>query len=143
VLNTLVGATALKTLVQGLEGVGNVQLGVPESTSKRVDVAITVGSQTLTRKTTSSTARDARYLVVFAYRVDKDEAGAEAALMNLIDAFITAVHEDLTLGKVCRDTTLDMGLADTPEYILRTATEFREYPIVVTLKQYGSYNPNP
>lgn len=142
-LNTLAGANALKTLLQGLDGIGNVQLGVPEGTSKKVDVAITMGSQALIRGRTGGTDRFAKYLVTFAYRVDKEEAAAEEGLMNLVDTFIETVQADLTLGGMCLDVQLDMGLADTPDYILRTGREFREYPIVVTLKQQGTYNVNP
>ena len=142
-LDTLAGANALKTLLQGLNSIGNVQLGVPESTSKTVDAAITMGSQSVVRGRTGGTDRFARYLVTFAYRVDGNEAGAEAGLMALVDAFIGAVHADLTLGGVCKDVTLDMGLADTPEYTLRAGKEFREYPIAVTLKQQGTFNINP
>lgn len=142
-LATKSGANALKTVLVGLSGMGAVQIGVPVTASKRVTAFVVAAGQVVTRKTTGTTARDARYNCTLAYRVDGAEVTAETTLMDLVDAFITALEADQTLGGVCKSLEIDLTLADTPEYFIRAGKEFREYPVIVTLRQYGSFNPSP
>lgn len=142
-VNTKAAARALKTLISGLAGIGSVQIGAPTSWDKRVSAFVGMGSQQESRKTAGTTARDGRFFVVFAYRVDGAETSAEETLMDLVDAFIAAVQADLTLGGTCRQLDVDTGMADEPDYAFRAGQEFRQFPIVVTARQYGTYNTNP
>lgn len=145
-LNTKAVANQLVTLLEGLAGIGSVQIGVPESWDKRVNAWVSMGSQPLVRKATGLTARDAHYFVMFAYRIAStagSESTAETTLMDLVDAFVAAVEADLTLGGTCKAVDLDLSSGDAPEYQLRAGQEFRQYPIIVSCRQYGSYNTNP
>jgi hypothetical protein len=141
--NTQAPANRLKIIVEGLSGMSAVQFGVPESIGPTVSAYITMGSQTPIKKATATVARDARYFVAFAYRLDGAEATAETTLMVLVDAFLVALYADLTLAGACEGIEIDTGLADAPEYIARSAKEYREYPVVITARQYGSYTVNP
>ncbi len=142
-LDTKAGANALKTVLTGLSGMGPVQLGVPKTSGPRVSAYVVAGSQTIVRKTTGTTARDARYNATLVYRVDGAETTAETTLMDLLDAFINALEADSTVGGVCKSIEIDTSLADAPEYYIRSGKEYREYPVLVTMRQYGTFNPNP
>ena len=136
-------ATALVTLLAGLTGMGNVQIGSPESMTTRVSAFVTLGSQNTTRKATGITQRETRFFVMLAYRVDGAEATAETTLMGLADAFMDALANDKTLGGVCVDLEANSLAADEPDYQLRAGKEHREYPIVVTVTQRSTYEVNP
>jgi hypothetical protein len=142
-LATKAVANQLVSILTGLSGMGTVQIGAPESFSQRVGAYVTMGSHSLSRHATGVMRRQTRYLVVFVYRLDGAEATAETALMDLVDAFLAAIHADLTLGGNCKAVEIDVGLADLPEYQLRAGKEFREYPIIVIATQDGSYTVNP
>lgn len=136
-------AQQLVTILGGLSGVGSAQLGVPESIGRRVYGIVTAAGQSIVSKTTGTLRRSARYNCTLVYRVDGSEATAEEALMDALDAFLTALYADRTLGGRCKDLTIDASLADTPEYQLRAGKEYREYPVIVTVMQDGSYTVNP
>lgn len=142
-LNTKAVAQKLVTILAALTGMGSVQIGAPESWGKRVCAFVSMGGQPLVRKTTGTTARDAHYYVVLAYRLDQAESTAETTLMDLVDAFVAAVEADLTLGGTCKAVDLDLSAGDAPEYQLTAGQEFRQYPIIVSCRQYGSYATNP
>lgn len=141
--NTQSVADELVAILTGLSGMGAVQIGAPESVGPRVSAYVTMGSQSTPRKTTGTVARDARYFVCLTYRLDGAEATAETTLMGLVDAFLTALHADLTLGGICQGLEIDTGLADTPEYQARSGKEYREYPLIITARQYDTFVPNP
>lgn len=137
-------ADAIKTKLLALSGMGSVQIGVPESVGPRVSAYITMGSMPLVRKATEVTRREARYFVNFAYRVDGAETTAETTLMGLADAFLDALHADMTLGGTCKSIVeISSGLADTPDYQLRAGKEYREYPFIITAAQDGNYTVSP
>ena len=137
--NTKAVAQYLDTLAGGLSGVSGHQIGVPESISVKVYAFTTAGGQTIGKKTTGQVYRDARFNVTFAYRVSNAEATAETALMDVLDLFLAAIPADLTLGATCEASDVDTSLADSPEYIQRAGVEFREYPVIVTARQYDSF----
>ena len=137
--NTKAPAQKLLTIIQGLSGMGSAQLGVPESWGTKVCAYIGMGSQPTVKKATQVIGRDARYFVSFGYRLDGAEATAEEAMMDLVDAFLAALYADMTLGDTCKSIEVDTGLADAPEYQLRAGKEYREYPIIITCRQYGTY----
>lgn len=141
--NSSGAANALVTLLTGLTGMGNVQIGSPESMTTRVSAFVTLGSQSTTRKATGITQRETRFFVMLAYRVDGAEATAETTLMGLADAFMDALAADKTLGGVCVDLEANSLAADEPDYQLRAGKEHREYPIVVTVTQRSTYEVNP
>jgi hypothetical protein len=142
-LDTLAVANRLVAILAGISGINAAQLGVPEKTDLRCSAYVTAGSQLPGRHTTGSTRRKANYFVLLVYRPDGNEAAAETALMGILDAFIAAIYADLTLAGTCKDVEINMALADAPEYQTRTGKEFREYPIIITATQDGSYNTNP
>ena len=136
-------AAVIKTKLEGLSGMGSVQIGAPESVGTRVGSYVTLGSQSTGRKTTGTTERQTRFFVMFLYRVEGAETTAETTLMALVDAFMVALHADLTLGGTCADLEVNSLAADEPEYQARAGKEFREYPVIVAAKQYGTYAVNP
>jgi hypothetical protein len=136
-------ANRLVAILAGISGVGTAQLGIPERTSLRCSAYVAAASQTPQRHTMGTVRRKARYFVLLVYRPDGDEATAESTLMGIIDAFLVAIYADLTLAGTCKDVEIDMGLADSPEYQMRAGKEFREYPIIITATQDGSYTTNP
>lgn len=136
-------ASALVTVLEGLNGMGNVQIGAPESMTTRVSSFVTLGSHQSQRKTNGIMQRLTRFFVMFAYRVDGSEATAETTLMGLVDDFMNAIDNDKTLGGVVYDATAESQAADEPDYQLRAGKEFREYPVIVTVTQRDAYAVNP
>jgi len=133
------GANALLAVLNTL-GLGGAQIGVPESSPKRVYGTVTAASQAYEKvalgKHAGGTSRDTRYTITLAYRLDGDETAAELGLMAKLDALMAAVAigTDTNAGRV---VALDTTLADAPEYQVRAGKEYREYPIIVTLRQFG------
>jgi hypothetical protein len=141
--NATAVANALQTILAGLSGMGAVQIGAPTSIGPQVGAYVTMGSQTTVRKSAGITQREGRFFCMLAYRVDGAETTAETTLMGLVDAFMAALHADLTLGGVVEDLTADSQAADEPDYQLRAGREYREYPVVVTVTQRSTYEVNP
>lgn len=133
----------LQTILTGLSGMGAAQIGAPEAVGPRVMSYVTMGSQSTTRKATGVIQRETRFFVMFAYRVDAAEATAETTLAGLVDAFLVALHADLTLAGTVEALETNSLAADEPEYQLRAGKEYREYPVVLTTVQRDSYTVNP
>lgn len=136
-------ANQLVTVLTGLSGMGAAQIGAPESVGPRVMSYVTMGSQQTVRKATGVMQREGRFFCMFAYRVDGAEATAETTLMGLVDAFLAALHADLTLGGTVFSLEANSLAADEPEYQLRAGKEYREYPVMVTVTQRDGYTVNP
>jgi len=141
--NNSAAANELVTILAGLSGMGAAQVGAPESVGPRVMSYVTLGSQASSRKTAGVMQRETRFFCMFAYRVDGAEASAETTLMDLVDAFLAALHADLTLNGTVRSLEANSLAADEPEYQLRAGKEYREYPVMVTVVQQDSYSVNP
>jgi hypothetical protein len=141
--NATAVANALQTILAGLSGMGAVQIGAPTSIGPQVSAYVTMGSQTTVRKSSGITQREGRFFCMLAYRVDGAETTAETTLMGLVDAFMEALHTDLTLGGVVEDLTADSTAADEPDYQLRAGREYREYPVMVIVTQRSTYEVNP
>lgn len=141
--DNLAVANQLRTVLAGLSGMGAAQIGAPESVGPRVMSYVTLGGQTASRKTTGTTLRETRFFCMFAYRIDGAETTAETTLMGLVDAFMVALHADLTLAGTVTGLEASSQGADEPDYQLRAGKEYREYPVVVTVTQQGSYEVNP
>lgn len=141
--NSVAVANELVTVLQGLDGMGAVQIGAPESVGPRVSAYVTLGSQTIGRKVTGIVQRESRFFCMLAYRVDGAEAMAETTLMSLVDAFLNALYADLTLGGTVASLEANSQAADEPDYQLRAGKEYREYPVVVEVTQRDGYNVNP
>lgn len=141
--NSAAVAAQLKTVLEGLSGMGAVQIGAPESVGPRVSAYVTLGGQANERKATGIMQRETRFYCMLAYRVDGAETTAETTLMDLADAFLNALHADLTLAGTVEALSADSVAADEPDYQLRAGKEYREYPIIVTVIQRDSYEVNP
>lgn len=141
--NSSAVATQLVTVLGGLSGMGDSQIGAPESLGPRVGSYVTMGGQQNVRKVTGVMQRESRFLCMFAYRVDGAEATAETTLMGLVDDFLQALFADLTLSGTVDSLEVDTAAADEPDYQLRAGKEYREYPVVVTVVQRDSYTANP
>lgn len=141
--NSVAVANQLVTVLSGLSGMGAAQIGAPESVGPKVGSYVTMGGQQTTRHATGIMQREQRFMVMFAYRVDGAEATAETTLMGLVDAFLAALHADLTLGGTVTGLEANSVAADEPEYQLRSGKEYREYPVVVVTTQRDSYEVNP
>lgn len=139
--DTAAGANALLAVLNALS-LGGAQIGVPESIGPRVYGTVTAASQAYQKvslgRSAGLTARDTRYTVTLAYRLDGNESDAELTLMAKLDALVRALAIGTQLaGAAGQVTALDTGLADAPEYQTRAGKEFREYPVLITLRQYG------
>ncbi len=141
--NSTAVANQLVTLLTGLSGMGSAQIGAPETFGPRVGSYVTMGSQNTVRKATGVIQRETRFFCMIAYRVDGAEATAETTLMALVDAFMAALHADLTLSGTVTGLEANSLAADEPDYQLRAGKEYREYPVVVTVTQRDSYEVNP
>lgn len=123
-------------------GVTAAGTGVPpQGPSTRLQVSVTLGGQTLTRRVTQIADRAVRFLVVFSYRTDGNPAVAEDALMDAVDDFQARCQADLSLGGLIRTLDLDLGLADEPDYALWLGKEVRIYPVVATATVAEPYQP--
>jgi hypothetical protein len=136
-------AAEIKTILEGLTGMGTVTVGAPEAIPTTVGAYVTMGSQTTEREAAGVFRRSTRFFVLFAYRVDGAEATAETTMMGLVDAFVGAIYADLTLGGTALAAAVDSMAADAPDYQMRAGKEFREYPVIVTADERGSYAVNP
>ena len=141
--NSAAVANQLVTILSGLPGMGAVQIGAPVNVGPQVSAYVTLGGQTVTRKTTGTTRRRSRFFCLLVYRLDGAETTAETTLMNLADAFMDALHSDATLGGTVLDLEATSAAADEPDYQVRGGKEYREYPIIVTVTQAGTYSVNP
>lgn len=134
-------------MVAALPGLSEEQIGAPMSWSKRLNGYVTIGHQPSGIKTAGGTVwRDAHYFVDLGYDCNQTATGvtsAELGLATAIDAFLKAIYADLTLGGTVHATTVETGLADEPEYRVRSGTEFREYPILLICRQYDVYRSTP
>jgi hypothetical protein len=130
---------ALVTLVTGLAGVQSVAKGVPESLGHQVCAYVTLGGQRPFDKASGLRERELRYRVTFAYRVAGSEGAAEDKLADVVDALEVALYADRTLGGTVRSLEADFSAADDPRYTMVSGQEYREYPVVVTVKQQRNY----
>lgn len=129
-------------------GANSAQLGIELSPATRLSVHVTLGSIVATSKVTGGViAYDIRYRVLWAYRLSGNtggtEATAESALLAAVPAFIQAVQDDPTLNGTCQGATIDLVGSDEPEYRALSGTEWREVPVVVSCRQYGTFDANP
>lgn len=130
---------ALVTLVGGLAGVQRVVRGVPESLSHAVCAYVTLGGQRPYDKASRLRARDMTYRITLAYRVRGDEGSAEDAIADLLDALEDALYADRTLGGTVESLEANFSAADDPRYVPVAGQEYREYPVLVTVKQQRNY----
>ncbi len=130
----------LVAIVDGLASVNAQQLGVAESPTGRLTVSVTLGSIASTRIATTIAAYDIGYRLLFAYRLDGDEVAAELALMSYLAALYPALLADLTLAGTCEGIEIDTSGADEPEYAMTREREWREYPVRITARQYGTFS---
>lgn len=142
-LNNGAVAAQLVTILSGLTGMGFSQIGAPESFGTQVGSFVSLGSQSIQRKAVGTTRRATRFFVMLAYRVDGAESTAETTLIDLVDELIVVLHNDLTLNGTVVDMEVSSLAADEPDYQLRAGKEYREYPIVITTYQDGSFEVNP
>ncbi len=131
--------TQLKTVVSGLAGLQAVYVGVPQSLGERVSAYITLGGQRPSDKAGGLRQRPMNYRIVFAYRVGGDVESAELAVAALVDALEAALYADRSLGGTVESLEADFSAADEPRYVAVAGMEFREYPVVVTVKQSRTY----
>lgn len=131
---------ALYDLLVTLSGLQKVYIGAPESFSNQVSAYVAVAGQRIIRKNSGCLQREARYLIVLGYRVKGAEATAETTIGTLIDALISALYLDLTLGGWSLSLDIDATQADTPQYELAAGQEYRRWPLVVTVTQQQDYH---
>lgn len=130
---------ALVALVNSLASMQLAGKGVPESPSRQVTASVTVGGQRPFDKAAGLRAREQHYLIIFRYRLDGDEGAAEDAIADLIDQLEAALYADRKLGGTVESLEADFSAADDPRYVPVAGQEFREYPIVVTVRQQRTY----
>lgn len=129
----------LYTLLQGLSGIQTVYKGAPANIGNKVAAYVTLAGQKPIRKADSVIMRTAEYFVGFTYRVDGAPDTAEAEIAALLDEFEAVLFNDLTLGGHSQQTDLDFSLSRDPRYHLFGGTEFRVYPVIICVRQYGTF----
>lgn len=125
----------LNTLLAGIAGVGQTTKGIPESVGARVSASVSVGGQRLEFDAFKILERMAGYFVEFAYRVQGNEGAAEDQLATFLDAFLTALYADQTLGGTCEWIETDFSLTSDPQYRPTAGQEFRTFSFVVWARQ--------
>lgn len=141
--NTAAAANQLVTVLSGLSGMSAAQLGMPLAIGPRVSSYVTMGSQRTRIVASGIVERETNLFTMLTYRLDGAEATAETTLMGLVDAFLNALGADMTLAGTVTGITVNSLGADEPEYQARAGKEYREYPILVTVKQRSTYEVNP
>lgn len=138
--------SAAMTTALGDNGLDATYKGAPASVGPKVSAYVTLGSQDIVAHATGGVQRRvAGFFVGFAYKVGKaagDQAAPEDALAALLDAFITAIYTDRTLGGACKTASLDLSRANEPLYEVRAGQEFRVYPVLVLCTQDATL-PSP
>jgi hypothetical protein len=129
----------LVILLEGLTGMGAVQIGAPSAISTAVGAWVSLGSQQTQRVAQGVMERETRLLVMLVYRLDKNSSTAEVALMGVVDAFLEAIFADLTRGGTVEATSVDTSAADEPTYQLWAGMEYREYPLIVSVIQRTAF----
>lgn len=129
----------LITVLTSLPGIQAVYKGVPESIGNKVCAYVTLGGQRSFDKSSGLRQREMRYRITLAYRVAGAEADAEDKVAELLDALESALYADRTLNGTVESLEADFSMADEPRYAPVAGVEYREYPIVVTVKQSRTY----
>lgn len=128
--------SAVEAILTGIAGVGQVYKGVPESIGKRAVAVVTIGGQRIDYDAMHILAREVGVYVEFAYRVaETDQAAAEDTIAGWLDAFLTAVYADQTLGGACEWCDLDFSLMNDPTYRPTAGQEFRLAPVMLWARQ--------
>lgn len=146
-LNLAAPANRLVTLAT-TAGANTAQLGIELAPSARLSVHVTLGSIIAASKVTGGVvAYDIRYRVLWAYRLAAATGGAEttaeSAMMAAVEDYLQLIYDDRTLSATCEGATVELVGSDEPEYRSLTAQEWREVPVIVTCRQYGSFAANP
>lgn len=126
---------ALNTILAGIAGMGTTYKGIPETVGTRVSASVSVGAQRLEFDAFHILERMAGYFVEFAYRVQGNEGAAEDQLATFLDAFLTALYADQTLGGTCQWIETDFSLTGDPVYRPTAGQEFRTFVMVVWARQ--------
>jgi len=129
----------LKTILSGLTGVQAAYEGVPESLPYAVSAYVTLGGQDPKDIAGGLRSRWANYRVTFAYRVGGAELTAEEALADILDLFEAALYADRTLAGTVESLEADWSGADEPRYVPVVGVEYREFPVMVKVKQQRNY----
>ena len=131
---------AIKAMCIALPGVQSVFVGVPKDFGAAVGVYITVGSQVIEDKANQLLQRRARYLLTFGYATGGNVEAAERAVAASVDIIATTLYglRDQS-GHPLRNTELDLSLSDSAEYALYTGSEYRRFPVVITVIQQTNY----
>lgn len=131
----------LLTILQGLSGLQSAQIGVPESFDRRVTAYVTVAAQDIDNKSTGGQMqRIQAYRVAFCFALDGAEASAEAAIADLLDAFMDAIFTDRTLGSTLERVEVNATEADDPVYVRVSGEEIRQYVLYVRGSQRKTYS---
>jgi hypothetical protein len=134
----------LRELVALLEGTSmvsaglqHVYVGVPESLASKLSAYVYFRKYPPTNKTNDLLQRKVDYYILFGYRVSNDEAGAEFALGDVLDAFDSAFYA-LRAGGL-NGKVADCGeaqIGEREEYEVYAGQEFRSHPVRIETTQY-------
>lgn len=138
--NTPAALNAIVNLVSGLPSLQGLALkGAPANLDYKVTAFVACGGQAPKDKAAGLRQRAMNFWVMFAYRTGGDVATAENTIAALLDEFETALYADRTLGGVVESVEADFSSADSPDYRTVAGHEYREYPVIVTVKQSRNY----
>lgn len=139
----------LKTKLQASHPLLQVVEGVPEASSARLGAYLALGNVIINNRAaghpvdagvggqygSSVLTFNISYVAGFFYRVAYAEAAAERRIMDAVMEFIRQVYSDRTLGGTVHSSSLDMSLADNPDYLAMAGQEYRVYPVLVLCTQ--------
>ncbi len=132
----------LVTLLTQLSGptgtlLQSVEIGAPANLQDQISAYVALGEQQVKDFSLRVMSRDAAYYIAFGYRVGASQTPAELSLATILDAFVTAIFADRTLGgTVAGDTLVDLSLTKTPTYQKVAQQEYRTYACLVNTRQY-------
>lgn len=128
----------VSTIVQGLAGLQQGYIGVPESIGARVSAYVTIGDLTPQPQATQVAKRNPGVLVTFVYRVAGAEQTAELLICALVDELTVEIYADRTLNGTSQNATMDMSMNSQPAYVAVAGSEFRRYLVLITGLQTAS-----
>lgn len=140
-------APANRLLALATAAGATAQLGVALAPDRALVAQITLAGVTTTLRTTGGTQVDIRYRINLLVRLAGATAGtettAEGVLLGLVAQLLAALTADLTLAGTCHGLAIELAGGDDPGYVSAANAEYREYPLIVTCRQYGTFATNP
>jgi hypothetical protein len=142
-LDSPAAMAAVKTMMEGIDGVQDVRIGVPRSLPFQASVFLAGAGDDAKPRVTETITNEFAIRIHFGYRVAENMALVEEAELQLLafkDALIRAHWANKKLGGVVEDSRLDFSPSRSAEYEVRAGQEWRIYPVDLLCKQSESFD---